>query len=109
MALQPPLHSDTYPYQKEIMSAKIDEGDSLDIQPEVYEIRIHGYLNPRWSDWLGCKDLIQTKTGDTILICLIPDQAALHGLLAKIRDMNLKLISVTRLITSPIDDGVSHY
>jgi len=90
------------------MSEKIDESDSLDIQPDVYEIRILGYLNLRWSEWLGCKDLIHTKTGDTILICLISDQAALHGLLAKIRDMNLKLESVTRIKTAPIDDEVSH-
>ena len=68
-----------------------------DNKPESYEIRIQGHLNIRWLDWLGCQELIHTKTGETILTCLILDQAALHGLLAKIRDMNLKLISVSQV------------
>jgi hypothetical protein len=77
------------------MSATTFGSSSHDIRPEHYEIRIQGYLNPRWSEWLGCQQLIHTKTGETILTCLILDQAALHGLLAKIRDMNLKLLSVS--------------
>ncbi len=68
-----------------------------DVLPEPYEIRIQGILDPKWSDWLECQKVIQTPNGETILSCLITDQTALHGLLAKIRDMNLKLISVTRV------------
>jgi len=67
------------------------------LQPERYEIRIQGHLNFRWSEWLGCQEMTHTRSGETILYCLIPDQPALHGLLAKIRDMNLKLLSVSRV------------
>lgn len=68
-----------------------------DFRPERYELRIQGHLNSRWTDWLGCQELFHTKTGETILTCRIPDQAALHGLLAKIRDMNLNLISISQV------------
>ena len=67
-----------------------------DHQPEHYEILVQGILDPCWSEWLGCSSVINTPTGDTLLVCLFPDQTALHGLLAKIRDMNLKLIFVSR-------------
>ena len=70
---------------------------SPDIMPEPYEIHIQGILDPAWSEWLGCSSVTKTPTGDTVLTCLLPDQTALHGLLAKIRDMNLKLISVSRV------------
>ncbi len=73
---------------------------SPDIQPDRYEIRIQGILDPYWSEWLGCPNVTYT-TGETILSCLLQDQTALHGLLAKIRDMNLKLISLTRLESDP--------
>jgi hypothetical protein len=78
------------------MSTDSAKKNSLDLQPERYEIRIQGILDPCWSEWLGCPDVTHT-TKETILSCVIPDQAALHGLLAKIRDMNLKLNSVTRV------------
>jgi len=66
-----------------------------DIQSESYEIRVEGILDTCWSEWLNCQSVIHTS-GETVLSCVIQDQTALHGLLAKIRDMNLKLISVTR-------------
>ena len=78
------------------MSACLTKNSSLEIQPEVYEIRIQGILDPDWSEWLECSKMNHT-TSETILSCVIQDQARLHGLLAKIRDMNLKLISLTRL------------
>jgi len=78
------------------MSACLTKNSSPEIQPEVYEIRIQGILDPDWSEWFECSKMNHT-TSETILSCVIQDQARLHGLLAKIRDMNLKLISLTRL------------
>jgi hypothetical protein len=69
---------------------------SKDIQPELYEIRIQGILDPVWTEWFECNAMNHLRN-ETILSCPIQDQTALHGLLAKIRDMNLILISVTRL------------
>lgn len=63
--------------------------------PEYYEIRIKGHLDPRWSDWFVGLELSHQVEDETLLSGLLPDQAALHGLLERIRDLNLKLISVT--------------
>jgi hypothetical protein len=63
--------------------------------PEYYEIKIKGHLDPRWSDWFGSLRLTHVEDDETLLSGLLPDQAALHGLLERIRDLNLKLISVT--------------
>lgn len=65
-------------------------------QSNIYEIRVKGILDPQW-DWLTGLTLTHTETGETILSGPIVDQAALHGLLARIRDLNLTLISVTRI------------
>lgn len=64
--------------------------------PTVYHIRLEGGLDSRWSEWLDGMQITPLETGDTLLSGALADQAALHGLLAKIRDMNLKLISVNR-------------
>lgn len=62
--------------------------------PEYYEIRIKGHLGERWSDWFAGLDLTHVEEDETLLAGLLPDQAALHGLLERIRDLNLTLISV---------------
>jgi hypothetical protein len=59
-----------------------------------YEFRVEGHLRPDWSDWLEGLAVIPQENGETLLLGILPDQAALHGVLAKIRDLNLKLISV---------------
>jgi hypothetical protein len=60
-----------------------------------YKIRVRGHLDRRWSDWFDGLEIINLQNGETILSGDIVDQAALHGVLAKVRDLNLPLISVT--------------
>ena len=62
---------------------------------EYYEIKIRGHLDPRWSGWFAGVKLTHLEGSETLLSGSLPDQAALHGLLERIRDLNLKLISVT--------------
>jgi hypothetical protein len=66
-----------------------------------YTIRVQGHLAPRWEDWFAGMTMDYTAGGETILSGLIEDQAALHGVLAKVRDLNLVLIAVNRIE----DDG----
>ena len=64
--------------------------------PEYYEIKIKGCLDPRWSDWFAGLELSHLEGNETLLSGPLPDQAALHGLLERVRDLNLTLISVNR-------------
>ena len=61
----------------------------------VYQIRIKGLLNPQWTDWFGGMTVSPTDNGDTLLTGPVEDQAALHGLLKKVRDLGMTLISVS--------------
>jgi hypothetical protein len=64
---------------------------------EFYNIRIESHLAPSWSAMFDGMQIILTPDGETILSGPVADQAALHGLLARIRDLNLILISVNRV------------
>ena len=64
--------------------------------PEYYEIRIRGHLDQWWSEWFAGLQLTHLEGDETLLSGSLPDQAALHGLLERIRDLNITLISVTR-------------
>ena len=68
-------------------------------QDPVYEIRIKGHFDSHWKNWFGGQIKTLENCDDTLLIVSIIDQAALHGLLKKVRDLGLILISVIR--TSP--------
>ena len=65
-------------------------------RPARYEIRVDTVLDDQWADWFGGLQLGSDGT-QTVIVGLLPDQPALHGLLAKIRDLGLCLISVRRL------------
>jgi hypothetical protein len=62
--------------------------------PDRYQIRIVGHLDGHWSSWFGDTALTQDEDGTTSLTRVVADQAELHGLLTKIRDLGLTLISV---------------
>jgi len=62
-----------------------------------YIIRVQGHLAPRWADWFAGLTMDHTAGGETILSGPIEDQAALHGVLVKVRDLNLILIAVNRV------------
>ena len=63
-------------------------------EAEYYEIRVRGELDSRWSAWFDDVTVTPLGNGDTLITGLIQDQAALHGILAKIRDLSLYLLSV---------------
>lgn len=63
---------------------------------EYYEIKVKGHLDERWSDWFSGLKLTHLNNDETLLCGCLPDQAALHGLLERIRDLNLTLISVEK-------------
>jgi hypothetical protein len=62
-----------------------------------YRIRLHGHLDARWSDWFDGLTVTRQDDGTTLLAGPVVDQAALHGLLQRVRDTGLPLISVTPL------------
>jgi len=62
-----------------------------------YEIRVAGHLSPQWADWFGGSTITPEEDGDTLITGPVSDQAALHGLLKKVRDSGLSLVSVNQL------------
>jgi hypothetical protein len=69
-------------------------------EPGLYEIRLKGHLDDRWSDWFEGLTITLEQDGDTLLTGHVIDQAALHGLLRKVRDLGMPLVSV-----SPVEPG----
>jgi len=69
-------------------------------QPLHYQIRIKGFLSSQWTDWFEGLTITLEEDGDTLLTGPVADQAALHGLLKKVRDLGLPLVSV-----SPVEPG----
>ena len=65
--------------------------------PGRYEIRLKGRLDARWATWFDGLSLSHESDSTTVLSGLVTDQAALHGLLSKVRDLGLPLISVTQI------------
>ena len=67
----------------------------INSEPTTYQIRIKGHLGPEWSDWFGGLDISLDGNGDTLLTGPVVDQAALHGLLRKVRDLGMPLVSIS--------------
>jgi hypothetical protein len=63
----------------------------------LYEIRVKGNLDPQWSDWFDGFTLTEQENDETVLTGPVADQPALHGLLARIRDLGLLLLSVQQV------------
>jgi hypothetical protein len=66
-------------------------------RPTVYQIRVKGHLGMRWDDWFDRMTLTTEANGDTLLTGPVVDQAALHGLLKKVRDLGLPLLAIVRV------------
>jgi hypothetical protein len=66
-------------------------------QPVVYQIRLKGHLDSQWTDWFGGLAITLEEDGDTLLTGPVIDQAALYGLLKKMRDLGMPLVSVNRV------------
>ena len=71
--------------------------------PRFYEIKIKGHLEERWAEWFEEMTFTHEKDGTTTLYGPLPDQAALHSILRKIRDLNLRLILVKQVMLDPED------
>lgn len=81
------------------MSGKSNHATCPD-QPAIYQIRLKGQLDAQWTGWFGDLAVAMTEDGDTLLSGPVADQAALHGLLRKVRDIGIPLVSVNELQTS---------
>jgi len=82
-----------------VMSNKLNPNTDPS-QPVVYQIRLKGHLGSQWTDWFGGLTITLEENGDTLLTGPVIDQAALHGLLKKVRDLGMPLVSV-----SPVEPG----
>ncbi len=76
---------------------------SIASQSTLYQIRLAGHLDSRWADWFEGLTITLEKDGDTLLTGPIVDQAALHGLLRKVRDLGMPLVSVSPVEPGPAD------
>ena len=74
-------------------------------QPLVYQIRIEGHLGQQWMDWFEGLTITLEEGGDTLLTGPVVDQAALHGLLKKVRDLGLPLVSVNPVGPDQVDQS----
>ena len=66
-------------------------------EPGVYEIRLKGHLDDKWADWFDGLTITRADNGETLLRGPVVDQAALHGVLRKVRDLGLPLVSVNHI------------
>lgn len=80
------------------LNAKADPG-----RQTVYQITVKGHLDHRWADWFEGLTITLEENGDTVLTGLVVDQAALHGLLKRVRDLGVPLLSVNAVEPGQVD------
>lgn len=80
------------------MSEKPRSGEKRN-QPPCYEIRLKGQLDKQWTDWFEGLTITLEDNGDTLMTGPVVDQAALHGLLKKVRDLGMPLVSVCPVLS----------
>ena len=73
------------------------------VEPPVYQIRIKGHLGAQWETWFEGLTITHEANGDALLTGLVLDQATLHGLLKKARDLGMPLLSVNRVEADTLD------
>ena len=86
------------------MSDELEPGPTPG-QPVVYQVRTKGHLDSQWTDWFEGLTITLEDGGDTLLTGPVVDQAALHGLLKKVRDLGLPLVSVNRVEPGQADQS----
>ena len=87
------MHSVAVPCSVQIEQVVMSR--EINSEATTYQIRIKGHLGPEWSDWFGGLDISLDGNGDTLLTGPVVDQAALHGLLRKVRDLGMPLVSIS--------------
>jgi hypothetical protein len=80
--------------------------ESEHVRQEVYQIVVEGHLDSEWSDWFDGMTITLGENAETILTGPLADQTALHGVLIKIRDLGLPLLSMTRIDTDITDSSI---
>ncbi len=76
-------------------------------EPRAYQIRLKGQLGSEWADWFGGLSITLADNGDTLLTGPVVDQAALHGLLKRVRDLGMPLVSVNPIEPGQADDSAA--
>jgi len=69
----------------------------------IYQVRLKGHLGEEWADWFGGLDIVLDENGEMLITGPVLDQAALHGLLRKVRDLGLTLVSVNSVDPNQTD------
>ena len=82
------------------MSNTLDQ-ETDSVEPMIYQIRLKGHLGCEWTDWFGGLTITLEENGDTLLTGPVADQSALYGLLRKVRDLGMSLLSVNCVEPDP--------
>jgi len=90
-------------HPKDKVMSNDSKSESEQAQPLIYQIRIQGHLGSVWANWFSGLTITALDNGDTLLTDPMLDQAALHGVLRKVRDAAIPLVSVTRVKPDPAD------
>jgi hypothetical protein len=91
--------------ESDLLYEQDTERQALDDQGDWYAFRVKGHLAPCWSEWLDGLTIANLEGGEALLTGPVADQAALHGLLARLRDLNLPLLSVNRIEPGQLDSS----